>query len=117
DFDIPIIHKLYKFYLDLHKQTLLFPKPDRYTLGQTCERITLEILESLFLANNELNHSKIPALKRADLKLKILKITIRLCYDVKAINLKSYLILESLLQEIQKMLGGWISWLKRNSTL
>jgi len=37
-----------------------------------------------------------------------LKILIRLAEDIKALPTKKYLYLEELLQEIGKMLGGWI---------
>ena len=49
-----------------------------------------------------------PFLKKADIKLKILKTLIRAVFDVKAIDQKKYLLLQGSLQEIGKMLGGWI---------
>ena len=40
--------------------------------------------------------------------LELLKFLIRLANDIRAINLKQYVALESLLREIGRMLGGWI---------
>lgn len=77
-------------------------------MGQKCENITLEILELLFLANSKQSRSRLLILNKVDVKLKILKTLIRLCFDVKVINQKKYLILQEKLQEIGKMLGGWI---------
>ena len=79
-------------------------------MGQKCENLTLEILELLFLANSEQN--KITTLNKVDVKLKILKTLMRLGFDVKAIDQKRYLILQESLQEIGKMLGGWIKSIK-----
>jgi hypothetical protein len=70
----------------------------------------LEILELLFLANSEQN--KIPTLNKIDVKLKIFKTLIRLGFDAKIIDQKKYLKLEESLQEIGRMLGGWIKSIK-----
>lgn len=84
-------------------------------MGQKCENLTLEILELLFLANAKQNHEKIPILDSIDIKLKILKTVIRLAFDSKIIDQKKYLKLEESLQEIGRMLGGWIKSVKENA--
>ena len=112
-FDISIIHKTYRFYLHLYSYTNTFPKKDRYTIGQKCENITLEILELLFLANSKQNQQKLSLLNQIDIKLKILKTLIRLCFDIKAIDQKKYLLLQERLQEIGKMLGGWLKSIEK----
>ena len=106
-FDISIIHKTYEFFVLLYSATQHFPKKDRYTLGQKCEQLTLELLELLLSANAA--GSERPVLqKQADLKLKILKTVIRLAFDVRAIDQRRYLSLEGSIIEIGRMLGGWI---------
>ncbi|MEK7529095.1 MAG: diversity-generating retroelement protein Avd, partial [Patescibacteria group bacterium] len=103
-----IIHKAYKFYIILYFCTKQFPKKDRFTIGKKCEQILLEILELLFDANAKYGTQRIFILKKIDIKLKILKIMVRLAFDVKVIDQKKYISLEKELQEIGKMLGGWI---------
>lgn len=110
--DISIVHKTYKFYVRLYSCIKTFPKKDRFTLGQKCENTALEILELLFLANSKPNSKKIPVLADVDLKLKVLQTLIRICNDVRAIEQKTYISLEEPLEEIGRMLGGWIKSLK-----
>jgi len=81
-------------------------------LGLKCENLILEFLEILFTANTLPSEKRLIQLNKADIKLKILKTYIRISFEVKAINLKRYLLLESPLQEIGSMLGGWIKSLK-----
>lgn len=50
---------------------------------------------------------------QASSKLELLKLLVRLCFEIKAISNKQYLALESSLQEIGKMLGGWIKSVNR----
>ena len=47
-------------------------------------------------------------LERTSVKLNFLKVCVRLLKDIKAINSKTYIVLEAELDEIGKMLGGWI---------
>jgi len=72
-------------------------------------------LELLFLANSKQNQQKLSLLNRVDIKLKILKTLIRLCFDIKTIDQKKYLLLQEYLQEIGKMLGGWLKSIKKEN--
>lgn len=103
-----IIHKTYEFYLLLHKNVTIFPKIERYTLGQKCENLALSFLTLLLRANQtkEFNRQKI--LFEASNTLDLLKILIRASKDIKALPEKKCLTLQILIQEIGRMLGGWI---------
>ena len=112
--DIPIVQKLFDFYKVFHGLVLKFPKADKHTLGQDTSSHILALLEMLVSA------SKLPGgtqksnlLFQASSKLELLKLLIRLCFEIKAISNKQYLALESNLQEIGKMLGGWIKSVTR----
>ena len=110
--DASIIHKTYRLYVAAYGMTQDLPKKDRYTLGQKIENNLLEILELLFLANSKRDAGKLPTLYEVDTKLQMMKMLIRLAYDVKAISQPRYLSLQKDLQEIGKMLGGWIKSIK-----
>lgn len=103
-----IVHKIYKFYLAFSSAAETFPKKDRYTIAEKATNLALEILELALLAHSKEKRSKILILAKMDVKLKVLKYLVRGSLDVKAINEKKYLFLEGLLQEIGRMLGGWI---------
>lgn len=72
------------------------------------------MLELLFAANAATNQKRLVLLERVDLKLKILKTMIRLAYDVRALDVQKYLLLQEKLFEIGRMLGGWIKETKTN---
>ena len=106
--DIPVFTKTYDLYKAFYGYLATFPKKDRYTLGQKCEILLLDLLEGIILASSLSKEEKLPILKTASLKLDVLKVLFRLGKDLKIIESKKYLILEGFLQEIGKMLGGWI---------
>jgi hypothetical protein len=106
--DIPIFQKVYELYKLLYQYVASFPKKDRYTLGQRVENSLLDFMESVILASQLPKTDKLPVLQKASIKLDVLKVFIRLCKDLKILDNKKYLILESQIQEIGRMLGGWI---------
>lgn len=84
------------------------PKKDKYTLGEKIQLATLEILELIISASYIGKETKLSILHQASVKLDLVKILLRLAYDIKSIDSKKYVHLQELLQEIGRMLGGWI---------
>lgn len=66
------------------------------------------MLTLLFSANAARGEARLMRLTEADTKLLVLKTLLRLAFDVHAINQHRYLRLQEALQEIGRMLGGWI---------
>ena len=115
--DRSIIHKTYQLYVVLYACIARFPKKDRHSLGQKCDNSTLEILEYFFHAQSQQGSRRMAFLQRADIRLKILQTLIRVAYDIKALDQRSYISLQKDIIEIGKMLGGWIkSTHVKNST-
>lgn len=110
--DIPIFTKAYELYKTFYSFLQSFPKKDRYIIGKRCEELLLELLESTINAGNLPKDKKLPVLKEASLKVDLLKVLFRLLRELKVIDNKKYLVLEEYLQEIGKMLGGWIKSLE-----
>ncbi|MBI2327070.1 diversity-generating retroelement protein Avd [Candidatus Curtissbacteria bacterium] len=109
---IPIFAKLYDFYKNLSQEITTFPKTKRYTLGQRLDSLTLDIFELLFSVPNSKN--KLEVLLQISIKLDLIKILLRLSKDTQAIKNNKYLELQAVLQEIGKMLGGWIRSTKQS---
>lgn len=105
--DAPIIQKLYDFYRELYLIIEKMPKKDKYALGQKLDKTTLDFLELLVVASNN-KDEKLVYLNKGSSKLDVLKILLRLAEEIKAVPTTKYLSLELKLQEIGKMLGGWI---------
>ncbi|MBI5399090.1 diversity-generating retroelement protein Avd [Candidatus Saganbacteria bacterium] len=83
-----------------------FPRDKRYTLGQRLENKLLDILALLLEANY--SKVKIDLLKKANLELEIMRHLVRLCYDLQYMNLGRYEFCSGQLNEIGKLVGGWI---------
>ena len=60
----------------------------------------------------ESKNNKLPILNLARIKIEVLKRLIRITQELNIIEKKKYIDLESDLQEISKMVTGWIKYLK-----
>lgn len=105
--DLVIYQKTYDFMLWLHPVVNKFPKSQRFVLGQRIELKTLDLIHSMVVANAE--RDKSATLKHASVELDELRILIRLAKDLHFINIKQYGIAAEKLNEIGRLLSGWMS--------
>ncbi len=108
ELEFPILKKMYGLYKDLHGLRDFIAKKDRHTVWERCEKVTLDVLELLMLAAQRQKRDKYSALELASAKLNVLRVLVRLSKDVKTIDQKKYIMLESQIDEIGRMLGGWM---------
>jgi hypothetical protein len=106
--DIPIFHKMYDFYQLLHRYHQRIPKSDRYVLWQRCENIALDAMETLIDTGHYFGDERISRLRNFSNKIDLLKVLIRLSHEHRSIDNSQYLSLQNLLQQIGKMIGGWM---------
>lgn len=110
--ETPIVKKVYELYRLLYSYRLDIPKSERYGLWLRGENSCLELLELILAAGQETKEAKLLPLRTASVKLNALRIFIRLAKDTRAIDLKKYVALQSLIDEIGRMLGGWLRSLR-----
>lgn len=107
ELDIPILKKAYELYKMLHAYRAAVPKADRFSVYERSETLLVEIIE-LLLQAGYLKGDKIDYLERASTKLNVLRLFIRLMKETRVFDLKKYTALQTVIDEIGRMLGGWI---------
>jgi len=90
------------------------PKMDRYTIGEKVFSLLIELLVGILQAQYLTQEQKIEKLKANSSELDNIKILVRLTRSLEIIDEKQYINLENKLQEIGRMLGGWIKWLNKS---
>ena len=108
EIDIPILKKSYDLYKQFHEHRKMVSKSDRYGIYERSENILIDILELLLEAGYTKANNKVPSLEKASVKLNILRFFIRLMKDTRTLDLKKYTALQAVIDEIGRMLGGWI---------
>ncbi len=108
DIDIPIIKKTSDLYKTFHEYRKVIPKQDRFTIYERTERTIIDILEFFLEAGYTKGSVKTSSLDKASVRLNVLRFFIRTLKDTKAIDNKKYIVLQTMIDEIGRMLGGWI---------
>lgn len=106
--DIPVLNKSYELYKLFHEYRKVVSKQDRFTIYERSEHVILGIIELLLEASYGDKERKVIILERASVKLNVLRFLIRLMKETRTFDLKKYTVLESLIDEIGRMIGGWI---------
>ncbi|HEY0010687.1 MAG TPA: diversity-generating retroelement protein Avd [Candidatus Paceibacterota bacterium] len=105
--DIPILKKSYDLYRTFHEYRKVVPKQDRFTIFERSENVMLDLIECLLSAGYGDKQGKRPILERASIKLNVLRFFIRLMKETKSLDNKKYVVLQEMIDEIGRMLGGW----------
>jgi len=106
--DLPLIHKLIEAYKLWQEYLPHFPKTSRYTLGSKIDQLFIEMTELVYSASYMSGEKKLACVKKSSSKMDLLKFFLRISWEVKALDNKKYAKLSEILDEIGRMLGGWI---------
>jgi hypothetical protein len=103
--DLIIFQKAYDFLKWVHVLAGKYPKAEKFVLAQKTENAALELVSSIVEAN--FSHDKTASFPRVILALEILRIWVRLGFELRFMSLKQYESGSRSLDEIGRLLGGW----------
>ena len=106
--ELKILQKTYDMINYGNKCLLQFPRAERYALAAEIKQSMYKILRLIIQANKQRN--KRPLQIEIDVELDVLRTFIRLAADKQTayLSLRKYEIWSKQLNEIGKMLGGWM---------
>lgn len=106
--EAPILKKTVDLYKEFYQYLKTFPKKDQYLLGKRCEEHIIDFMELIISAVSLYKEEKKSKLLEANNKFDLLKVSFRMAREFKMLDNKKYLSLQEKVQEIGRMLGGWI---------
>jgi len=109
-----VLNKICQLACRWHKLNQRLPKYDRHTLGEKTSSLLINCVTEINRVRFLIGSEKLLALKNIAEQIDALKIILRLIYRLELLEEKTYISLESDLNEIGRMLGGWIKYLKEN---
>jgi uncharacterized protein YecE (DUF72 family) len=104
--DFQVVQRSFDFAKWLLAHTQKFPKSLRFSLAVRMENRALEILDAVVVANKR--QQKLPLLARADEALASLRVLVRLGHEMRVLATNSYEYAAREMDEIGKLLGGWM---------
>ena len=104
--DLKLFHKWYEFMKWLHSLLNKFPKSEKYTMAQKIENISMNVLEGIIQSNNDFD--KTDSIKKTIVELDKLRVFFRMSKDLNFISFNQYEFGVKQIDEIGRMLGGWL---------
>ncbi|MES9901357.1 MAG: diversity-generating retroelement protein Avd [Sedimenticola sp.] len=101
-----ILEKHYDLLLWLQKQVPQFPRSHRFVLGDRLLGTGMDMQGLLVEASY--TRDKRALLQQAGIKLAQLRYLVRLAHDLRFFSLRQYGFLSDKMEEMGRMLGGWI---------
>jgi len=108
DLDIPILKRSYDLYRTFHDYRKAVSKQDRFTIYNRSENLIIDVVELFLEAGYTKSCNKTAVLEKASVKLNVLRFLIRLMKESHVLDTKKYAALQTIIDEIGRMLGGWI---------
>ena len=103
---VQAVPKLYDVIMWLMGRVEKFPRAQKFTLGDRIVTLSLDILDVLIEATY--TRKRLPLLQKANVQSEKLRYLIRLCHDFKLLSAKQYAYISKEINEVGKLVGGWI---------
>ncbi len=114
--DISIIHGIKQVYTIIYTSGKKLPKSDKLGIHLDVEKITRKIMQKLIAACFTHKQKKMETLEDARILLETLKHFVRIEHELKIIDQKTYIRIESLIVETSKMANGWIKYIQQKAS-
>ncbi len=103
---VQAVPKLYDVIMWLLGRVERFPRSQKFTLGDRTITLALDTLDVLIEATY--TRKRLHLLQRANVQLEKLRYLIRLSHDFKLLSTKQYAYISQEVNEVGKLIGGWI---------
>ena len=115
---VPLLQKSKDSYILWHTYFKSIPKEHRFSLGIKIDNIFIEIIEMISGALYVNKNEKILYIKVSIRKTDTLKLLFLILWETKSLDNKKYLMISERIDEIGRMLGGWLGQIiKQNSSI
>lgn len=111
--NVPILSQLNESYKLWHGYLLHLPRLTRFTLGSKIDNLFTDCIELTLMASYAEKENKLGIIKRLSVKFDALKFFIKLLWELKALDNNKYTQISLRLNDIGKMIGGWLKLFKK----
>ncbi|MFZ2664252.1 MAG: four helix bundle protein, partial [Patescibacteria group bacterium] len=110
---LPVLNKMLDAYKKWQTCMISIPKIYRYSLGLRIDNLFLDVVENMVLSLSLGKESRVDSLNYVSVKLDLLKFLLKISWELKIFDTKKYIDLSLSVDEVGRMLGGWIKNTKK----
>lgn len=111
---LPVYKESYKLMIAIYAFTKNMTREYKFTLGEKLKNESTELLLLIYDANCDVKQGKNDIIKKTIKKLEVIRLLIRVCYDVKICKIKSFISLNEKIEVISKQLTAWSKYIEKN---
>lgn len=105
--EYPIFSKTYDLIAWLVPHTQKFPKSQRFVMAKRVEDAALNFQALIIKARKVTGAARAEVLLLADVELEVLRVSLRLCQDLKLLSFAQYEHVSKQVVEVGNLLGAW----------
>ena len=102
---LPVYKSSYDLLLELFRFTKDFNKEYKYTIGESIKKEIMSMIINIYKANSK--KQKLPHIQSARENIEVIRVFLRLLQDLKQVNTKKFVKLNSLCESVSKQLVAW----------
>lgn len=104
-YELPVYKDTYELVLSIFAVTQEYPRDYKHTLGQDMKRDVMELIRCIYRANR--SEQKREHLEAFLEQFELLKLELRVSYDLQLVGLRNYTELSVIIDKIGKQVTGW----------
>lgn len=113
---LPLLERIKDTYRHWYRFYHALPKLHRYSLGIKVDSIFVDTIEAIAWASFLPREEKVATVRLATRKVDTLKILLMVLWENKSLEDNKFIALSAELEEIGRMLGGWLGQLKKQNS-
>lgn len=106
-YTLPLYRDTYRLILLIYGAVREFPREYKYSLGQELRRDSMQLVRHIYRANSGSGSARREALERFGDDFELVRLELRLSFDLKLIGLKPFGQITALMESIGKQASGW----------
>jgi hypothetical protein len=103
--ELTVYKKSYDLLIELFAVYNGLPKSVKYTIGEKLQKKIVAMILQIYRANS--SHAKVPFILKAREHLEVIRLLIRILFDLKFLGIKRMVMINKMIEEISKQLTGW----------
>lgn len=107
---LPVYKTSYDLLVDLFRFVKDFHREYKYTIGESIKNETIAMMMCVYRAN--CTRTKGPLLQQARERVEVIRLLLRVCRDLRQVNLEKFVALNERVESVSKQLAAW----QRSST-
>lgn len=106
-YTLPVYRDTYRMILMIFRTTKELPREYKYSLGQDLRRDSMQLVRHIYRANSAQGAERAAALQRFGDDFELVRLQLRLCFDLRLIPTKPFAEITETMETISKQIAGW----------